>query len=142
MRTSSLLFVLFLLTGCAGGLGGGPGSVGGDASSPELAWDTSLMMGVQIYTGTQETGGSIIYQLQAIECEDIIASPLTVGDVPEGTEEIQPVALPLEPGNYFAGFSRCVDQGYGDGPQLTPVGDVDFSVLDDGTIEMGSLPTE
>jgi hypothetical protein len=42
--------------------------------------------------------------------------------------------LPLEPGTYYLDFYRCIDQGYGDGPSQTPVGDMEFVVNDDGSI--------
>lgn len=126
-----------ILLGCAGGLTN-PADIEGDAAAPVLVWDDSLMMGVDVAAGNWDDGSMTVWSLTAIECEDIIASPLAVGDVPDGTEEFGDTAtvLPLVEGDYIASFYRCVDQGYGDGPEKTPVGDREFTVDADGNISM------
>ena len=134
--------MLFLFMACGpGGLLGNPGEIEGDASNFDIVWDDSLMMGVSLLAVNDDGSAGTIWGVEAIACEDIIASPLTAGEVPDGTEatgEGTDLVLPLEAGNYEADFRRCIDQGYGDGAQSTPVGSAPFTVNDDGSIEMGS----
>jgi hypothetical protein len=130
--------MILLFMACGGGLLGSPGEIDGDASNFDIVWDDTLLMAVNLWQVNQDGSGGVIWGVEAVACEDTIASPLTAGDVPEGTTSSTELALPLDAGNYEAEFYRCIDQGYGDGEQSTPIGTTPFTVGDDGSIEMGS----